>query len=542
MLPDYLVRYMEISIGVGLVALILFCATPFFRRYFTPVWKYWLWLLLSVRLFLPAAPLLAINPFSLLERLESSMSWLVWGWLGGILLLLLVFTVAYLRFRLQCLRWSVSSSSQTQQIADRLYEELHITRRIPIAVSLKVSSPLVIGLLKPTLLLPHENYAEEDLTHILKHELLHYKHWDVWYKLVVILACTLHWFNPAVWLIWFQTSIDLEILRDTEILRYAPSEERQRYSGVILRTVHAGWRTGWSIFSTYFYGGVFAIRQRVRQIARGSGKVTGMPLLACVAILCFAGGMTDMLTLPTLPASLFLAKNPVQTDPTPPVESAGSQPVSSSSAVEAVIPPKTVSTPEISTAASAAELQPSETSSTAEASVSAAESVPPEVVEPVVKTPGVVPANAVFLSCVQEITAQYRDGLIDTSMVDVSKGVFMPAPANLPLPVVESDTMFSVNINQQGYGIAIPFAARTWVMSIWVKDIGSADAYVFEVTAVSFSAVSSAPVAQTPTQVQTPQQTEPAASSQPTASSANGSTITSGRPKASPPKKSGLLG
>ena len=60
---------------------------------------------------------------------------------------------------------------------------------------------MLAGFIHPTLYLPDERISRTDAAFIFRHELTHYKHGDLWLKLLLLAARCLHWFNPLVHLI-----------------------------------------------------------------------------------------------------------------------------------------------------------------------------------------------------------------------------------------------------------------------------------------------------------------------------------------------------
>ena len=58
---------------------------------------------------------------------------------------------------------------------------------------------MMTGFVKPRILLPDADFTTDELRLILKHELVHYKRRDLWYKGLVLAANAIHWFNPAVY-------------------------------------------------------------------------------------------------------------------------------------------------------------------------------------------------------------------------------------------------------------------------------------------------------------------------------------------------------
>lgn len=71
-------------------------------------------------------------------------------------------------------------------------------RKVRIKVSDRIDSPLTYGVFRPVILLPKNIYGCDKKTadYILAHELTHIKRFDVLYKLFMVLAVSMHWFNP----------------------------------------------------------------------------------------------------------------------------------------------------------------------------------------------------------------------------------------------------------------------------------------------------------------------------------------------------------
>ncbi len=81
-----------------------------------------------------------------------------------------------------------------------------------------LDSPVMTGMISPVILLPDMAFTEEELSMILRHELVHWKRRDIWYKFVLLLANAVHWFNPLVWVMARQADQDIEISCDGAVL------------------------------------------------------------------------------------------------------------------------------------------------------------------------------------------------------------------------------------------------------------------------------------------------------------------------------------
>lgn len=101
-----------------------------------------------------------------------------------------------------------------------LVQKLNVSRKVRLK-SADVASPLTVGLVNPTIILP-ENYTELDgeaLDCVLAHELIHISRYDIVCKRLLCLAACVHWFNPLVWLMLDLANRDIELACDESVLR-----------------------------------------------------------------------------------------------------------------------------------------------------------------------------------------------------------------------------------------------------------------------------------------------------------------------------------
>lgn len=81
-----------------------------------------------------------------------------------------------------------------------------------------ISTPFLYGFSKPYILVPSgENISEQTLTYILKHEITHYVHHDLWLKFGVQLLNIVYWWNPFTSLLNKQVGLVIEMRIDDNI-------------------------------------------------------------------------------------------------------------------------------------------------------------------------------------------------------------------------------------------------------------------------------------------------------------------------------------
>ena len=78
-----------------------------------------------------------------------------------------------------------------------------------------VESPALLGLWRPTLLIPKDaDLSPEDWEHVFMRELIHFRRRDHWMQRLQLLALCAHWFNPLVWLGFRFLRADRELAAD----------------------------------------------------------------------------------------------------------------------------------------------------------------------------------------------------------------------------------------------------------------------------------------------------------------------------------------
>lgn len=112
----------------------------------------------------------------------------------------------------------------------------HIRRAPRLLASPELSSPVLAGLRHTGLYLTEEEYDLEELKFILSHELTHYKHGDLWYKMLLMAVNTIYWFNPALYWMRSEAEKDIENLCDSRVVEKYTQEEKMRYGRLLLKT------------------------------------------------------------------------------------------------------------------------------------------------------------------------------------------------------------------------------------------------------------------------------------------------------------------
>lgn len=332
-MTDLFLSVLGISASVSVLILLLLLLSPLLHRRYAAKWKYLIWCVLAFRLLLPlggaggdsAADVLRqwksrilqtaenreeaeavrqvpgrvvvevppqmTKPFNVrAERRITLLDVISLVWAAGSVIYISVNIVSYLYFRRQVLKNGtvVKDVGVLQQLM-RCRHELHIRRTVLVMEFSKAPSPMLLGFLKPVLILPEAYYSREEMFFILKHELVHFKRKDTWIKLLFMLATAVHWFNPIVWLMQKEAAVDMELACDERVVQGAGIETRKAYTETLLSTLHRGCARG-TFLSTGFYGGKKIMKKRFQDILSKAGKKNGLSILACVVLLAVSAG------------------------------------------------------------------------------------------------------------------------------------------------------------------------------------------------------------------------------------------------------------
>ncbi|WP_410491825.1 M56 family metallopeptidase (plasmid) [Bacillus thuringiensis] len=298
-LPAFFDWVIETSIMASILVGLILCIKVLFRNKLTPRWQYMLWIILIIRLVLPWSPDSSYSIYSVLtyksddafissqnpvasfltkERMQELKdidnkklltkedtyttsstktgqvnktqthsneddetilfyTIFIYIWLTGVILLSVATFVMNRRLLLYIKKQPVITDEKIVQIFEKCKQSMSVQRNIPLLVSGKVSSPTVLGFIKPKLLLSTVHMKildEQQLRYIIHHELAHIKRRDVGVNWLMHGLLILNWFNPILWYAYSCMREDQELACDALALTYIDSEEQIAYGHTII--------------------------------------------------------------------------------------------------------------------------------------------------------------------------------------------------------------------------------------------------------------------------------------------------------------------
>lgn len=295
-MENFIKSLILMSASGGLTAMLIFFLKPATKRIFDPKWQYYIWL---IPLFIMLVPIKSVPMNLKTEKLpeiitsaqETAEAYIsavtasnadmpkLPKLLGCVWLTVFsgisFFKIFSYRKYTGILRKNSSAEQGTEGLAVRKTSLL--------------SAPVLIGLIKPVLYIPDGDLSDKETEYIFKHELTHFKRKDLWYKHFSSFVCTVHWFNPIVYLILREIDECCEISCDCETVKNYTDTQKSEYMRLILRLLQNS-LTNTNSFSLTMTGARRTIERRFKMIKKYSkkNKIITVISVFCAVILCGA--------------------------------------------------------------------------------------------------------------------------------------------------------------------------------------------------------------------------------------------------------------
>lgn len=139
-----------------------------------------------------------------LTGIEQYSSLIISVYCAGLALMLFRFAVNLWQVRMLKKSGVVAPQEHLNDLVAQWQEQFNISRPVKLLLSAKVDVPMMLGILKPVILLPVatiNHLSIDQLEAILVHELAHIKRQDFLFNIFQTIVETVLFFNPFIWLI-----------------------------------------------------------------------------------------------------------------------------------------------------------------------------------------------------------------------------------------------------------------------------------------------------------------------------------------------------
>lgn len=119
----------------------------------------------------------------------------------------------------------------------KLIEQYNVKTTVELYTNKLISSPLLIGLFRPCIVLPTAKLTSSEFHYTIIHELTHYKRCDMFYKWLLQVTVCVHWFNPLVYLMSREVERACELSCDEAVIKNLELPERLLYGDTLLNAI-----------------------------------------------------------------------------------------------------------------------------------------------------------------------------------------------------------------------------------------------------------------------------------------------------------------
>jgi beta-lactamase regulating signal transducer with metallopeptidase domain len=136
--------------------------------------------------------------------LESCARYLPWLWLVGTPITFVLMTTGIVGAERLRRASQVIDDGPIAEACARVMQSMQISRQVAVAVCERIATPVLVGIVRPLILLPPAaltGWSPDEIEMVLLHELAHVRRWDNLVNLVQRLVESLLFFHPAVWLL-----------------------------------------------------------------------------------------------------------------------------------------------------------------------------------------------------------------------------------------------------------------------------------------------------------------------------------------------------
>ena len=221
-----------------------------------------------------------------------------WIWFAVCLFLLVFRFAGYFRLRFLIFRKGKPLPEEETWIYRRCVNEMRYGINIRVKRLAGISSPFGIGYFSQMIIVPEGLTDAAALEDVFRHEIVHARRFDNWYRLLLLLAQSVHWFNPAVALFFRKIETAREYLCDRAATEQRSPGERKAYCESILAVMEMTGenkaRKRQNPFINSWSGDREDVKRRLTEILRADSRIR-IGKLAAAPFLLLLLGMTCIL-------------------------------------------------------------------------------------------------------------------------------------------------------------------------------------------------------------------------------------------------------
>ncbi|WBW95663.1 M56 family metallopeptidase [Oceanirhabdus sp. W0125-5] len=275
---------LSLSLSGSILALLIFAIKPFIKNKVSKSIQYYLWMVVILRLIIPFSfedsfmnnvfysdkislktttegavqplkdtgeytinssrePSVHENSGNVVDNSESyNIKWfwnilnnyILYIWLSGVIIAIAINLIGYIKFLKYLKQGNIPATDGENGMVATL---LNGRKRVCLVRNRFVATPMLIGILRPSIIIPNIDFNEKQLKNILLHEMSHLRRYDITIKWITMISTSIHWFNPLMYFIKKEINNACELACDEFVIKNFNSEEKQAYGDTLISVV-----------------------------------------------------------------------------------------------------------------------------------------------------------------------------------------------------------------------------------------------------------------------------------------------------------------
>jgi len=169
---------------------------------------------------------------------------------------------------IHCMRNLQQVSRLPVTIPDRWHiSKKHAQAKVPIYANPYIPMPFTVGLLSPRIILPAPLVDRKESQMIIAHEMAHIKNRDNLVKFLWLLVMFLHWYNPLIYLLYWEICKVSEQVCDASVIQGMSEQEKRQYQSLIIDLGQKEPPTD-TLLASSFSGRYKTIKERINMMDR----------------------------------------------------------------------------------------------------------------------------------------------------------------------------------------------------------------------------------------------------------------------------------
>ena len=331
---EFIKILLSLSVSGALLLLLILGLKPLYKNKFSKRWQYYIWIVVALRFLLPFTPDTTIIG-SLFEKFDTTAItneiptnpnvpvpadtgnskaepiqtnreittaamrepvdkyvclFFIWSALA---LVLFVRKITVYQGFIQYIKAGNKEVSDIKilNLLSDCEEKLNIKTRVEISCNPLLASPMLIGFLRPRIILPAHEWEDKELSYIFVHELVHYRQRDMFYKWLIQIVVCAHWFNPFVYLLEKEVNKSCELSCDEKVISVLDDTARREYGDILISFLKSNNLYKSSLASVTLTEGAEQLKERLGAIMKFRKKskvIIAITAIFTVAVcICF---------------------------------------------------------------------------------------------------------------------------------------------------------------------------------------------------------------------------------------------------------------